>query len=157
MTSGPLNPMVLAHPSAVQRCREIMGPTKSYVAQIAAPHSIRGMYGLTDTRNSIHGSGESVLDPAAESVYKDCCCEAQSISLRQTQSFVSGCCSVGEEPMFAHKTRHEHSDLHMPLLIHPSIHSHTHTHTHTRTHKTLKRVCSEKYRSSSLTLTRSGG
>ena len=130
MTSGPLNPMVLAHPSAVQRCREMMGPTKSYVAQIAAPHSIRGMYGLTDTRNSIHGSGESVLNPAAVSVYRDCCCEAQSISLRQSQVLHQAISVWG-------KSQCLHTRLDMNTLTcicpysstHPSTHTHTHTHT----------------------------
>ena len=57
MSSGPINPMVLAHKDAIQKWRALMGPTKSYVAQATAPHTIRGMYGLTDTRNATHGSG----------------------------------------------------------------------------------------------------
>ena len=56
ISSGPINPMILAHPSAVSRWRELMGPTSTYQAQVLAPYSIRGMYGLTDTRNSTHGS-----------------------------------------------------------------------------------------------------
>ncbi|KAL5457044.1 hypothetical protein EMCRGX_G034279 [Ephydatia muelleri] len=56
ITSGPINPMILAHPSAVTRWRELMGPTRTYQAQVLAPYSIRGLYGLTDTRNSTHGS-----------------------------------------------------------------------------------------------------
>lgn len=35
-----------------------MGPTKVYHAQFTAPESIRGRFGLTDTRNATHGSGE---------------------------------------------------------------------------------------------------
>lgn len=34
-----------------------MGPTKVYKAQFEAPDTIRGMYGLSDTRNATHGSG----------------------------------------------------------------------------------------------------
>jgi nucleoside-diphosphate kinase len=34
-----------------------MGPTKVYHAQFTAPESIRGRFGLTDTRNATHGSG----------------------------------------------------------------------------------------------------
>lgn len=36
-----------------------MGPTKVYRARNTAPDSIRGAYGLTDTRNTIHGSGKN--------------------------------------------------------------------------------------------------
>ena len=57
MCVGPIHCMVLAHPNAIQHWREIMGPTKPPKAQFVAPESIRGMYGLTDTRNSTHGSG----------------------------------------------------------------------------------------------------
>ena len=35
-----------------------MGPTKVYRAQFTAPGSIRGRFGLSDTRNAVHGSGE---------------------------------------------------------------------------------------------------
>lgn len=35
-----------------------MGPTKVYHAQFTAPASIRGSFGLSDTRNAVHGSGE---------------------------------------------------------------------------------------------------
>ena len=34
-----------------------MGPTKTFRAQYEAPDTIRGTFGLTDTRNSSHGSG----------------------------------------------------------------------------------------------------
>lgn len=34
-----------------------MGPTKVYRAQFEAPDTIRGKYGLSDTRNATHGSG----------------------------------------------------------------------------------------------------
>ena len=34
-----------------------MGPTKTYKSQFEDPSSIRGTFGLTDTRNSTHGSG----------------------------------------------------------------------------------------------------
>ena len=57
MCSGPISPMILAHPDAIQHWRALMGPTKSHVARATAPHTVRGMYGLSDTRNSTHGSG----------------------------------------------------------------------------------------------------
>lgn len=34
-----------------------MGPTKVFQAKLSHPNSIRGKYGLTDTRNVTHGSG----------------------------------------------------------------------------------------------------
>lgn len=34
-----------------------MGPTKVYRSQFEAPETIRGKYGLSDTRNATHGSG----------------------------------------------------------------------------------------------------
>ena len=36
-----------------------MGPTRVFQARHVAPDSIRGSFGLTDTRNTTHGSGES--------------------------------------------------------------------------------------------------
>nr|CAG4643609.1 EOG090X0HUX [Ilyocryptus agilis] len=56
MSSGPIHVHILAHPEAIQEWRTIMGPTKTYIAQFLAPSSIRGSFGLTDTRNSTHGS-----------------------------------------------------------------------------------------------------
>ena len=58
MSSGEMEALVLAHPRAVERWRELMGPTKPSQAQAIAPSSVRGLHGLTDTRNSVHGSGE---------------------------------------------------------------------------------------------------
>lgn len=37
-----------------------MGPTKVFKAQFEAPDTIRGKFGLSDTRNATHGSGKSV-------------------------------------------------------------------------------------------------
>jgi len=58
MSSGPVHGMILAHPNAILYWRDVMGPTKPPKAQFIAPNSIRGKYGLTDTRNSTHGSGK---------------------------------------------------------------------------------------------------
>ncbi|KAL7979774.1 hypothetical protein Chor_008112 [Crotalus horridus] len=58
MSSGPLRVYILAHEEAVSRWRSLMGPTKVYRALHTAPGSIRGTLGLTDTRNTVHGSGE---------------------------------------------------------------------------------------------------
>ncbi|XP_069944223.1 nucleoside diphosphate kinase 6 isoform X4 [Cherax quadricarinatus] len=56
MASGPISALILAHEDAINRWRSVMGPTKVYKTKYEAPDTIRGMYGLTDTRNSTHGS-----------------------------------------------------------------------------------------------------
>ncbi|CAM9543654.1 unnamed protein product [Lampetra planeri] len=59
MASGPIRVYVLAHHDAVRAWRELMGPTKVFRAVHTAPESIRACYGLTDTRNTTHGSDSS--------------------------------------------------------------------------------------------------
>ena len=49
---------ILARHDAIDVWRKLMGPTKVYRAQFTAPGSIRGRFGLSDTRNAVHGSGE---------------------------------------------------------------------------------------------------
>ncbi|XP_053108433.1 nucleoside diphosphate kinase 6 [Hemicordylus capensis] len=56
MASGPMRAYILAHEEAIPLWRSLMGPTKVFRAQHTAPESIRGAYGLTDTRNTVHGS-----------------------------------------------------------------------------------------------------
>ncbi|ORZ33089.1 nucleoside diphosphate kinase, partial [Catenaria anguillulae PL171] len=62
MTSGPFLAMILhttdQHDGgdAITRWREMIGPTHPVKAQVVAPTSLRGQFGLTDTRNSFHGS-----------------------------------------------------------------------------------------------------
>ncbi|XP_076061578.1 nucleoside diphosphate kinase 6-like isoform X2 [Oratosquilla oratoria] len=56
MSSGPTQALILCHEDAISRWRQIMGPTKVYRTQYEAPDTLRGMYGLTDTRNCTHGS-----------------------------------------------------------------------------------------------------
>ncbi|CAH1112972.1 unnamed protein product [Psylliodes chrysocephalus] len=56
MTSGPSDMMILTKENAVKDWRDLMGPTKVFKAQFEAPDSIRGKYGLSDTRNATHGS-----------------------------------------------------------------------------------------------------
>ncbi|XP_059504752.1 nucleoside diphosphate kinase 6 isoform X2 [Stegostoma tigrinum] len=56
MTSGPMRAYILARDDAIQHWRYLMGPTKVFRARYSAPESIRGNYGLTDTRNTTHGS-----------------------------------------------------------------------------------------------------
>ncbi|XP_056338658.1 nucleoside diphosphate kinase 6 isoform X1 [Oenanthe melanoleuca] len=56
MASGPMWAYILAHEDAVSLWRSLMGPTKVFRARHSDPDSIRGAYGLTDTRNTTHGS-----------------------------------------------------------------------------------------------------
>ncbi|XP_010568403.1 PREDICTED: nucleoside diphosphate kinase 6 isoform X1 [Haliaeetus leucocephalus] len=53
---GPMWAYILAHENAVPLWRSLMGPTKVFRARNSVPDSIRGAYGLTDTRNTTHGS-----------------------------------------------------------------------------------------------------
>ncbi|XP_016282613.2 nucleoside diphosphate kinase 6 [Monodelphis domestica] len=65
MASGPIRAYILAHKDAIQLWRSLMGPTKVFRARYVAPDSIRGSFGLTDTRNTTHGS-DSVLSARRE-------------------------------------------------------------------------------------------
>ncbi|XP_068794412.1 nucleoside diphosphate kinase 6 [Struthio camelus] len=56
MASGPMWAYILAHENAIPLWRSLMGPTKVFRARNSMPDSIRGAYGLTDTRNTTHGS-----------------------------------------------------------------------------------------------------
>ncbi|KAJ0026905.1 hypothetical protein NQD34_017905 [Periophthalmus magnuspinnatus] len=56
MSSGPMRAYVLARDDAIHHWREMMGPTKVFKARHTAPDTIRGQFGLTDTRNTTHGS-----------------------------------------------------------------------------------------------------
>ncbi|KAL0109480.1 hypothetical protein PUN28_014507 [Cardiocondyla obscurior] len=56
MCSGPSDIHVLTRHDAVAKWRQLMGPTKVYQAQYNAQDTIRGMFGLSDTRNATHGS-----------------------------------------------------------------------------------------------------
>jgi len=60
MSSGPCQPLILAKVNAIQSWRDLMGPTKVFQSRYSHPESIRGRYGLTDTRNSSHGSDSTI-------------------------------------------------------------------------------------------------
>lgn len=57
--SGPMRAYVLAREDAIHHWRDLMGPTKVFRARHTSPASIRAQFGLTDTRNTTHGSGRS--------------------------------------------------------------------------------------------------
>lgn len=62
--SGPTEVLILQRENAILKWRELLGPTKVFKAIYSHPDSIRGLFGLTDTRNACHGSDspESVLN-----------------------------------------------------------------------------------------------
>ena len=56
MTSGPVVAAVLEGENAIQRVREIIGPTDSEEARKTAPNSIRALFGTDKGKNAIHAS-----------------------------------------------------------------------------------------------------
>ncbi|XP_054267934.1 nucleoside diphosphate kinase 6-like [Macrosteles quadrilineatus] len=66
MMSGESEVYILAKENAISDWRQLMGPTKVYQAIFTHPDSIRGLYGLTDTRNATHGSDS--MDSAAREI-----------------------------------------------------------------------------------------
>ncbi|XP_051511398.1 nucleoside diphosphate kinase 6-like isoform X1 [Myxocyprinus asiaticus] len=56
MSSGPMRAYILARDDAITHWRGMMGPTKVFRARFTSPNTLRGQYGLTDTRNTTHGS-----------------------------------------------------------------------------------------------------
>jgi len=57
MSSGESHIHILGREiEAIKAWRNIMGPTKVFKTRYDQPDSIRGKFGLTDTRNSSHGS-----------------------------------------------------------------------------------------------------
>ncbi|RNA30715.1 nucleoside diphosphate kinase 6-like [Brachionus plicatilis] len=56
MSSGPIWCHILARENAIKEWRKLMGPTKVFKTIYDEPQSLRGNYGVTDTRNTLHGS-----------------------------------------------------------------------------------------------------
>lgn len=56
MSGGQCQPLILARSQAITGWRALMGPTKVFSSRYSHPDTIRGRIGLTDTRNSSHGS-----------------------------------------------------------------------------------------------------
>lgn len=56
MCSGPIGVHVLARDDAINTWRKLLGPTRVLRTIFEEPDSIRGRFGLTDTRNCAHGS-----------------------------------------------------------------------------------------------------
>ncbi len=56
MSSGPIVAMVLEGERAIERVREIIGPTDSNEARRKAPNSIRALFGTDKGKNAVHAS-----------------------------------------------------------------------------------------------------
>ncbi|ESP00658.1 hypothetical protein LOTGIDRAFT_112601 [Lottia gigantea] len=56
MNSGSIWAHILAREDCIKEWRKLMGPTKVLKTVFEEPNSIRGKFGLTDTRNCTHGS-----------------------------------------------------------------------------------------------------
>ena len=56
MTSGPVVAAVLEGENAIQRVRDIIGPTDSEEARKTSPNSIRALFGTDKGKNAIHAS-----------------------------------------------------------------------------------------------------
>jgi len=54
--SGPSLALALHGPDAIARWRTLIGPTHAYRAAWTQPETLRGQYGVSDTRNGFHGS-----------------------------------------------------------------------------------------------------
>lgn len=65
MTSGPVVAMELMGVDAVNKWREMIGPTDSCVARKGAPSSLRARFGKDNTENACHGS-DSLASAARE-------------------------------------------------------------------------------------------
>ncbi|MEN3033407.1 MAG: nucleoside-diphosphate kinase [Aquificaceae bacterium] len=59
MSSGFVVAMVLEGQNAIQRVRQIIGPTDSEEARKVAPNSIRALFGTDKGKNAIHASDSS--------------------------------------------------------------------------------------------------
>jgi len=60
MSSGPVWTHILCGENAITKWRNLLGPTKVLKTVYDQPDSIRGRFGLTDTRNCAHGSDSQV-------------------------------------------------------------------------------------------------
>ncbi|EIM23604.1 nucleoside diphosphate kinase [Wallemia mellicola CBS 633.66] len=57
MGSGDVRAYILEGENVITKWRELIGPTKLYLAKYSHPDTFRSKFGLSDTRNGFHGSG----------------------------------------------------------------------------------------------------
>lgn len=90
MTSGPCQPLVLAREGAIQEWREVMGPTKVFRSSLSHPSSLRGRFGLTDTRNCCHGSDSPETAAREMGFFFPTFCPSSFLSSSPHQAWVQG-------------------------------------------------------------------
>lgn len=56
MHSGPIEAIILGGDNVISRWRDLLGPTRVFKTAYSHPESVRGLFGLSDTRNVCHGS-----------------------------------------------------------------------------------------------------
>ncbi|KAG6451133.1 hypothetical protein O3G_MSEX006947 [Manduca sexta] len=56
MSSGCIDLHIMGHADAIRLWRQTLGPTSVYKGQFQEPYCLRGMFGISDTRNVAHGS-----------------------------------------------------------------------------------------------------
>lgn len=59
MASGSIDLHIISHTNAIELWRRLLGPTSVYKGQFKEPNCLRGMFGISDTRNVAHGSDSS--------------------------------------------------------------------------------------------------
>ena len=107
MSSGQCQPLILARPGAIGHWRQLMGPTKVFSTRFTQPASIRGQFGLTDTRNSGHGS-DSEQTAAREIQFFFPEFDVQEWNAGDREAFETGCVTF-DEKNYIHRTMNESS------------------------------------------------
>jgi len=59
MSSDVIVGLELVADSAVEKWRELIGPTNSLTARSSAPNTLRALFGTDHTKNAVHGSDSS--------------------------------------------------------------------------------------------------
>ncbi|KAM4528963.1 nucleoside diphosphate kinase 6 isoform 1-T2 [Fundulus diaphanus] len=105
MSSGPMRAYILAKEDAILQWRDLMGPTKVFRARYTSPACIRARFGLTDTRNTTHGSD------SPESARREISFFFPDFSVEQWME--------KEEPLFrSGQIRYDHEDqIHKPVAL----------------------------------------
>ncbi|TRY57951.1 hypothetical protein DNTS_009832 [Danionella cerebrum] len=94
--SGPMRAYILAREDAIAHWRGMMGPTKVFRARFTAPDSLRGQFGLTDTRNTTHGS-DSTESAKREISFFFPEFNADEWMTKEERDFRQGLCEYDEE------------------------------------------------------------
>lgn len=82
ITSDIVVGMELVGNNAIQRWRDLIGPTNTQVARTERPNSLRAFYGTDGTRNAVHGS-DSISSAHRELGY--------FFELKGNPSFITSC------------------------------------------------------------------